>query len=282
MNIVLVYNPKSGSALTADELHAACRKHGITLDALIGIDETLGKRLEPFIEEGATIGVIGGDGTLSAVAGFVSGSKAVFAPLPGGTLNHFTKDLGISQDIDKALADLAMSKVRTIDVGTVNKTVFINNSSIGLYPSSLRVRNRLVDCLGKWPATLMASLRTIVRFRTYEVTIGGETFHTPFVFVGNNEYIINGVSGVSRGALNGGTLSVFIARTVSRWKLLKIVLWALIGRVRQLDEFEVRTTTSLQIATKRRYLSVSRDGEVDHFTSPLQYNIHPRALKVRY
>jgi diacylglycerol kinase family enzyme len=282
MKVVLVYNAKAGSGLSSAELRILFGKHNISIDALVSVDDTMNHKLAPFIKKKATIVAVGGDGTLSGVAGLIAGTQAVFAPLPGGTLNHFTKDLGISQDIDGAIAKLAQANVRTIDVARVNGIVFINNSSIGLYPSSLRMRDRFERYLGKWLAAIVSSIRTLIRFRTYNVTIGNETFHTPFVFVGNNVYSLEGIGGVTRTALDKGILSVFIARTSSRLVLFKIVLFALIGKMHLLDEFDERKTTKLSIETKRRRLNISRDGEVMRLKSPLTYEIQPGVLRILY
>lgn len=280
MNIVLVYNSKAGGKLTASKLRELCAEHGITIGTLIPIDDNLAQTLAPFIKSKAIIAAVGGDGTLSGVAGIVAGTDAVFAPLPGGTLNHFTKDLGISQDLNEAIAKLSHAVTRTIDVAKVNDTVFINNSSIGLYASSLRMRDRFEQYLGKWLAAIISSVRALVRLRTYNVTIEDETFHTPFVFVGNNIYSLK--DGLARTALDDGILSVFIARTSSRAVLLKIVLFALIGKTHLLDEFDERRTTRLTIESRRRRLSVSRDGEIMHVTPPLVYTVQAGALRIRY
>jgi diacylglycerol kinase family enzyme len=280
MKIILIYNPKSGSALSAQELRNKCKQHDIVIEKLIPITKLTLKRLASHIRNGSTIAVIGGDGTLSAVAGLLAGTRAVFAPLPGGTLNHFTKDLGIAQELDEALGNLVHAKVRTVDVATVNGTVFINNASLGLYPSSLQARNAYENKIGKWPAAVFSSFRAFIRFRSYTVTIGNETFKTPFVFVGNNKYEL--LNGGTRTRINAGKLSVFIARTTSRAVLLKIALFTLIGRHHLLDEFDERLTDSVTIHTKRKELSVSHDGEVTRMQSPFQFEVKKKALRVRY
>lgn len=282
MKIVLVYNPKSGSALSAQELHAKCKAASIEIIKLVPLSDQLSRTLAPYVKDRAIIATIGGDGTLSAVAGLLAGTDAVFAPLPGGTLNHFTKDLGIPQDIDAAIHSLAASRIHKLDIASVNDRAFINNSSIGLYPSSLRVRSRFEAIIGKWPAAVAASVRTLVRFRTYDVTIGTETFHTPFIFVGNNNYAIDTIGGITRTRLDGGRLSIFVAKTVSRTVLLKIMLFALVGRAKELNEFDVYHATSLTIKARRKRLSVSYDGEVDHMRSPLRYKLKPGILRTRY
>lgn len=282
MNAVVVYNPQSGSALSANELRAKCAQHAITVDALIPVGNSLKTSLAPFIAQHATILVVGGDGTLSAVAGLIVGTKAVFVPIPGGTLNHFTKDLGIEQDIDKALANVASAHVRAVDVAAVNDTVFINNSSIGLYPASLQLRSTLEHRIGKWPAAVVSSVRALIRFRVYTVTINNEVFRTPFVFIGNNTYKLNAPGAPTRDALNKATLSVFIAHTTSRWGFVKGVLYAGLGKAHQLDEFEERTGKSFLIRIPKKRISISRDGEVNRMTLPLEYSVRPGKLYVRY
>src|SRR5690606_11995824 len=117
-----------------------------------------------------------------------------------------------------------------LDVAAVNDMVFINNSSIGLYPSSLRERDRREDKLGKWPAMIIASIRTFVRLPGFTVTIDDRTFQTPFVFVGNNRYRMDEIGLPVRDKLNEGLLTVFIAKKIARLTLLKIAFLALVGK----------------------------------------------------
>lgn len=280
MNIVLVYNPKSGSALNANTLRQKCDAAGIHIDTLIAIDDTLKAQLTPHIEKAAIIGAIGGDGTISAVAGLVAGTEATLLPLPGGTLNHFTKDLGITQNIDDALKHAATGNPRAVDIARVNDTRFINNSSIGIYPSTLHERKEIEPKIGKWAAAVVASFRALVRLKTYRVTIDGETFDTPFIFVGNNRYSLDGTSGVERSSLDQGVLTVFVAKTQSRLVLLKIALFALVGKVKELDEFDTFHPTRLSVKTTKSTLSVSHDGEVSRLSSPLDYHVESHALRI--
>lgn len=275
--MILVYNPKSGSSLGVRTLRTKFRNNRLKLESTIAVDKL--NELDEYIERGKTIAVVGGDGTISAVAAKVAGTKAVLAPLPGGTLNHFTKDLGISQNLDEAIAALTNAEIHTVDVAQVNERVFINNSSLGMYPSSLRTRERYERFIGKWPAAIIAAVRGLIGVRAYTVTIAGETFKTPFVFVGNNEYKLDDLGTANRTALDAGLLCVFIAKTVSRWKLLKIALWTLIGKVKELDEFELRNVTSLTIQAKRPH-HISYDGEVTKMHPPLEYKVIPGGLRI--
>ncbi|MNH50117.1 putative lipid kinase [compost metagenome] len=280
MKITLVYNPKSGSARPLQELRNIFDTHGITITRAVPIKKHFKAALKAPIENGECIAVIGGDGTISAVASLVVGTKATLIPLPGGTLNHFTKDLGIDQDLMTAVANVKTARPRTIDIGSVNTLFFINNSSIGLYPSSLHARKRLEDTLGKWPAAVIGSLRALMRYRTYDVEINGQRLSTPFVFVGNNDYKLDAFGPEGRTTLAEGVLSVYIVNALTRWALVKVFAHALIGKLDILSDFIALKTTSFTITSTHARLSVSRDGEVSRVRTPLTYSIKKAQLRI--
>ncbi|HVG33349.1 MAG TPA: diacylglycerol kinase family protein, partial [Pyrinomonadaceae bacterium] len=95
----------------------------------------------------------GGDGTINAVASAVVGTDKRLGVLPLGTLNHFAKDLKIPLDLEGAVSNIFDAHVARVDVGEVNGRIFLNNSSLGLYPSIVRQREKQQERLGrgKWP-----------------------------------------------------------------------------------------------------------------------------------
>src|SRR3954451_19782261 len=76
----------------------------------------------------------GGDGTINAVASALVNKPAALGVIPAGTLNHFARDLAIEIDPEKAARQLAEGHEITVDVGSVNGCIFINNSVLGIYP----------------------------------------------------------------------------------------------------------------------------------------------------
>lgn len=281
MKVVVIYNSKSGSALPLKELKALFRRAGITTEAFIDITKGLASLSRWRDQKDVVIAAVGGDGTLSSVAAKLVGTKTLFAPLPGGTLNHFTKDLGISQDLAEAVANLNHKTPRKIDVATVNDTVFLNNSSIGLYPSSLQTREELEKSkLAKWPAAIVAVLKALVRYRSLTVTIDDETFKTPFLFVGNNDYHLDDPAASGRNKLDQGLLSVYAIASASRWGLIKVLGRALVGKLDTADEMKIWKTSHLTIHAKKKSLRVSRDGELEKMSTPLEYTVVAGGLKV--
>ena len=281
MKCVVVYNPHSGRSLPASELRKAFRAASIEIITLVPVSKDMPKKLASAIKKGHVIAAIGGDGTISSVAELVANTKAALLPLPGGTLNHFTKDLGIAQNLDAALMSARTGKPRRIDIASVNGHYFVNNSSLGLYPDSLGVRDRLEDTFGKWPSAVVGAARALVNFHSYHVTIDGRSLVTPFIFVGNNDYQLSEFGATDRTALDAGLLYVAIAKASSRWQLVKIFGRALTGRLHAMNDFDTFTITQeLTIETRRKQLHVSRDGELLRLTAPIVYRVHPKKLRV--
>jgi diacylglycerol kinase family enzyme len=228
----------------------------------------------------------GGDGTVSAVASVLAGSGVALAVLPMGTLNHFARDLGVPDDVGQAARIALEGRAREIDVGEVNGRVFINNSSIGLYPAMVRRRERQRRRLGrgKWQAMAWAAFNALRAhpFLHLRLEVRGAEHRrrTPFVFIGNNVYRMEGFDIGVRERLDAGVLSLYLAYRTGRLGLLLIALRALLGRLYRGHDFEATTLKTLRIDSHHKRLLVSRDGEIEAMELPLEYRIRPRALRV--
>ncbi len=283
LTVTLVYNPKSGSAPSLTDLRNLAERQGVKINSTIELSDSLARNLKPAISRKAIIMTIGGDGTISSVAALVADTKATLLPLPGGTLNNFTKDLGISQDIEQALKNATSARPKQIDIASVENTHFINNSGIGIYPRSLQTRKRFEDHLGKWPAAAVAVIRTLVRFRNYKVCINGKEYKTPFIFIGNNPYTLKGIDRPHRIHLDKGQLFVLIATATTRIGIIKTILKAAVGSIQNDESLDSFVATSVTISSRHhRHVNVSHDGEVSRLSLPLTYKIHEKALRILY
>ncbi len=228
----------------------------------------------------------GGDGTINAVASLLVETDRRLGVLPLGTLNHFAKDLGIPTTLEESARVLLDGNVAQVDVGEVNETIFLNNSSLGLYPRIVRQREKQQERLGrgKWPAFVWAALSVLRRYPFMDVRLhmNGEELkrRTPFVFIGNNEYRMEGFDIDKRERLDAGMLSLYVAHRTGRWGLIRLAWRALWGRLREEVDFDALTAKEITIETKRKRLQVATDGEVNVMETPLRYRIRARALRV--
>lgn len=227
----------------------------------------------------------GGDGTISAVASELNGTEKTFGVLPLGTLNNFSKDLGIPQNLEEAVEIIAANNVKKIDVGEVNGRIFVNNSSIGLYPHIVKRREKQQRLgYGKWRSAFWAALKMLVRSPFFAVRLKNETgvriVKTPFVFVGNNEYEMDFFNIGRRAKLDDGKLSVYFLHRSGRKGLFLLVVRTIFGRLKQTHDFEEINVQEIVFETKKKRILVAFDGEVSTLQSPLHYKIHPKSLRV--
>ena len=232
----------------------------------------------------------GGDGTVNAVASMLAGTGAVLGVLPLGTCNHFAKDLGIPLDLASAVSTVLTGRVRTVDVGEVNGQLFLNNSSLGVYPQL--VRGRIAEQHRghrKWVALAMAAAAALrhpspvlVHLQSGDLRSDAAQAlarRTPLLFVGNNRYSLAGPQAGRRVRLDAGQLWVCTTREAGSCRLLGLAVRALAGHLRAHD-LEMQDTAEFWVETQRRQIEVAWDGEVTTMTSPLHYRIRPGALRV--
>ncbi len=228
----------------------------------------------------------GGDGTVSAVAAALTGGDIALGILPLGTLNHFAKDLGLPLALDEAVRQIAAGQTTRVDVGEVNGRVFVNNSSLGLYPDIVHERERQQKRIGrgKWTAFLWATVTALRKYPFLSVclSVAGKEHRrrTPFVFIGNNEYRMHGFALGARERLTGGRLSLYVAERPGRLRLVQLALRALVGRLKQARDFDVLLATEIVIESRHHHLRVATDGETTIMKPPLHYRIRPASLTV--
>jgi diacylglycerol kinase family enzyme len=227
----------------------------------------------------------GGDGTINAVASALVGSDVPLGVLPLGTLNHFAKTLGIPLTPEEAIRNVFEGEERVVDVGEVNGRVFLNNSSIGLYPSIV-VAREASEKTGrrKWWAFAVAILQNLKRHRLMHVVLVTDAGRqvaraTPFLFIGNNKYETSGLAIGSRTRLDRGRLWLSLAPQAGRLKLLVLAGLAVIGRLKE-PHLETMETAAMQLKTRRKRVEVALDGEVIELATPLRFRSVPKALHV--
>lgn len=244
----------------------------------------------------------GGDGTINAVANAVAGTSLAFGVLPLGTHNHFAKDLGIAADCSTAVAMLARAlhagSVKPMDVAEVNGHLFLNFSGIGLHPHIIRQREQDHAQIKRWKflrsvlhqftkplALLISFVKSLPDFPVHRLTLVMDgkrrrSRTTPSVIICTNPHQMEvfGVSEIS--VTRRGVLNTYIACTPKLTGLIRLLLAAVIKRLKTTRQFESIAGRSLTIHTRRPTLHVSVDGEIIRLRTPLQYRIRKAALRV--
>lgn len=233
-----------------------------------------------------TIVAAGGDGTVMGVAHALMGGPAHLAVLPLGTFNYFARGLGLPQDPEAAARAILAGHPRRISVGTVNGQLFLNNASIGIYPTILQAREDIYARMGR--SRLLAHwsvMRTLLRFQRparMQIVADGKAIalKTPLIFVARSAYQLQRFGLEGARAISDDMLVAFVARGGSRWHLVKLALRLALRRVQTGRDIDLITAHEIDIITAKRRPKVAFDGEKRRMLAPLAFRIEEDALSI--
>lgn len=282
--LLLIGNPHAGSG-GGDDALAALRDRLPAAEVLeLGGDEDVEARAGELLrrDDIVALGVVGGDGTVSAVAEYAVRHRLPLAVFAGGTLNHFARDAGV-EDAEVTLAGLETGEAVRVDVAEVRfddaeRRVFVNTASLGGYPDFVRVRERWERRIGKWPAAGMAMVRVLFRAQPLHVTIDGTRAALWMLFVGNGTYHPADQIPMSRPELHGGTLDVRYLRADVPFSRLRLVFATFTGTLEYSPTYRHRRVSRLDVRVAEQPVSLATDGEVDHRGKTFRFTSGPSAL----
>ena len=284
--IPAILNPGSGSAARSRAVLAA--------DSRFRVRELEPARIAAAVRAEARRGtprllVCGGDGTLGAAIGAAAGTGLEIAVLPGGTLNHFARDLGIPPDDPAAALDVAVTgKARPVDLGSVNGRPILNTSSVGVYVDFVRRREHHEQRMDYPPASVAAAIDVWREPRALDVdlrTADGvhHRLRTPLLFVGVHERILDR-AGLGKRRVDGArALHILVVKEHAPARVHALAVKAAARGIEALiseDEIEHHLTTSAVVTTSRRTPTIAVDGELIKARSPVKYEFVPRAANV--
>ena len=158
----------------------------------------------------------GGDGTVALAAGAAVEAGVPLAVFPGGTFNHFAKDIGCDS-VAKTVRPFARARcpVSTWSVST-RPTLVINTASIGAYPRFVQTREKLEHKIGKPLAGIYAMFHTLRRDASrYESPTTTRPFRPSLFFLGNSTYLPSGFAPSRRTRMDDGLMDIRILETGS-------------------------------------------------------------------
>jgi diacylglycerol kinase family enzyme len=295
VKVLALINKNAGAATRQGDVETVVRDEfagrGIEADVRLVDGGQVGELARTFVDENrarcghdSIIVVGGGDGTLGSAASALAGSNLVLGVLPLGTLNHFAKDLGVPLDLTAAIDTITTGNVLAVDVAEVNGRVFLNNSSIGIYPFFVAKRSaeQRHRGFGKLAAIGPALVRTFKSASWEAVHIAAEGTRerllTPCVFVGNNFYDIADLG--RRRSLSSNEMCVYVLKQRTWLGLASLPFKIAFGLIDFSRDLEIYRVSSLQITSHRHAMLVSLDGEAVSMNMPLNFQIRPAALRV--
>ncbi len=225
------------------------------------------------------LGVYGGDGTISAAAAVALEADIPLAIFPGGTLNHFARDVGIGA-VDEAIEAFLSGALIEADVGVIDGKSFLNTASFGSYSEFVEAREANEKRIGKWPAAIVALAKVMRSSEPLDVVIDGQRQKIWMIFIGNCSYDPPGFVPASRERLDDGYFDVRIVDGTRRYARSKLLLAVLSGRLNRSKVYTRRLVQQLDVEIDRSDNILAADGETFDGNSSFRVTKTDRRLRI--
>ena len=272
--VVIVVNQGAGSGDDARTLRSE-----LPGAEVIEVEDDLDKVLADVAGRAAVLGVCGGDGTINAGAEIAVERGIPLLVLPGGTLNHFSRALGM-ETVHDAIEAYRSGCLLRVDVACADDKLFLNTASFGAYTELVDERTRLENRLGKWPALAVAAVRVLRKVEPEEVKVNGRSLRIWFAFIGNGRYGSWGVAPTWRKNMGDGQLDIRLIGAKRHISKSRAVAALLLGQFHLMPDYRTWRADHLTLAPADGDLRFARDGELGTVEGTVEITKRRAALAI--
>ncbi len=243
------------------------------------------KKAKKALEEGADLVLVwGGDGMVQRCVDTLAGSGVTVGILPAGTANLFAQNLGIPEDLPKAVHIAFHGESRKLDLGKVNGEHFAVMAGVGFDAAMIEDADRgLKDRLGR-VAYVWTGLRHVrgelVRM---EVKIDGVTWfegEASCLLLGNVGTITGGIEAFDDARPDDGWLEIGVTTAEGPIQWARVLGRMSVGRS---DESPfVRMSRARKVsATFATPMTYELDGGAKGTVTELKAKVVPGGITIR-
>ena len=249
--------------------------------------EKLRKALEN-CDQSLNLLIGGGDGTLASAAEILGKNHIPFGILPLGTMNLFSKDVGLPVDpLESARLYQGGCRALQFDTGRINGHIFLCNAVIGVTTdlAQRRERDRNQKGILKWLLLGKDTMRRLSGDQYYPLTIScnGEEERKLIkaAIISNNIYESgSGIASFKKKSLKEGMLGIYIVTPEGTLQSLNLLASMALGSWQQDHCIEIRESCAVDIETMRPTITVMIDGEPKKMRGPLHFYSDPGSLSL--
>ena len=222
---------------------------------------------------------VGGDGTVSECSKALIGSNVAIGVIPCGSGNGFAYHIGMKKDIKKAILQLNISTLKTIDSCTANDERFVNVSGIGFdaHIANLFANNKKRG-LFNYLKLIIKELSYQPEYYKIEYNNTKKEVKAYLIAFANTSQYGNDFEISPFAKLDDGLIDFVIVKVFSKWKIPFFLLKVAKGKVHLSKNVEIITSKEMSIESKNRLVHL--DGEPKELKSPIVVKVKPRTLKI--
>lgn len=224
---------------------------------------------------------VGGDGTVNEVARGLVGSDKTLGIIPCGSGDGLARHLGLSHNIQRALATIERGECKRMDAAEVNGRLFFSVCGVGF---DAEVSERFAKCGKRGLANyIKQGLKTWKEYRPerYTIEIDGVSIESDalFITIGNSNQWGNGAKIAPLADCFDGVLDITVVESFGAFALPGMAYRLMSGSLDKSPRVHCYKGRNIRI-TRSAEGPAHADG--DWFTAPntLEIKIIPSALKV--
>lgn len=223
---------------------------------------------------------VGGDGTISEVAGALCGkADARMGICPFGTGNDFARVLGISSEPEEAAAVLTDGEERPVDVGVAGSRVFTNIAGLGFDVNVVINTEKYKGRFHGMIPYLLGVVKSLLSLKAVDLRLTADDRvierKVTICAVGNGSHFGGGMRALPEADACDGLFDVCVIEKVSLVQLLLLLPKFIKGR--HLGNRHVEYFRSREVTLECERSPMQLDGELGEF-APIKLRLLPGAL----
>ncbi|TYR81629.1 YegS/Rv2252/BmrU family lipid kinase [Priestia megaterium] len=231
MKAAVILNPNSGNKKLVHSIDKICDRLNTVFESVAlyktGAPGDGAKFVQQLADNIDVIVGAGGDGTIYELINAIAPmeKRPIFAILPGGTCNDFSRAIGMNQNPLLAVEQIIAKQKASVDVGKHNDQYFLNFWGIGLVAEiSENIQEKGKEKLGKI-SYYMSVGRTFnqvqpfkVKMKSEEATYEGEAV---MILIGNGPFLGGTRTVLGNCSFQDGLLDVYLIKQMALEPLVK-------------------------------------------------------------
>lgn len=286
MRVAVVANRKKSLGGGLIELREVLARYGVTDPLWFEAPKSkkVPKRVRKALEAGADRVLIwGGDGTVQRALDGLAGTGVPLAVLPAGTGNLFASNIGVPEDLERAVQIGLGGEVCAMDIGRINGERFGVMAGVGA--DALMIRDADGGLKDRWGrgAYMFTGVKNVSKALVkVRVDVDGQKYFSGkagCVIVGNVRRVLGGIEAFDDVTPRDGKLEVAVVTATTPTQWARVIGRSVIGKTAKAKHVEMTSARRIDIRLKERRL-YQVDGGDRTKERRLKIRVEPRALLV--
>ena len=218
---------------------------------------------EAILDKTDLIVACGGDGTINEILNEIKERGFKIAIIPIGSGNGIARHFNIPLDISRSLDLILKQNYTKVDIGEVNKSLFLGNIAFGLGSEFIKNYQK-IKYQGLF-GYLLAFLKTIffIKEKHFIIDMDGERITTSplILIVSNTNQQGYNFTVTPKAKTDDGLLDVVIIENLSKFKNIKSIIKIIFGLKFYSGDRIYKKTSNLNITTLKPINNIQIDGE---------------------